>query len=125
MHQLAAPEPYIRAWSQAYRNDGLVVIGVHTPEFSFEHEIDRVRHAIREREIDYQRKRASRAAIAFPARESRKLNERLGDFPIITRWRSCCRFFFKLTPRRQRGSERDHLTITSSRLPWDYERWVE
>src|ERR1700730_1412350 len=46
-------EPYIRAWSQAYRNDGLVVIGVHTPEFSFEHEIDRVRHATREREIDY------------------------------------------------------------------------
>ena len=39
-------EPYIRAWSQAYRNDGLVVIGVHTPEFSFEHEIDRVRYAI-------------------------------------------------------------------------------
>jgi thiol-disulfide isomerase/thioredoxin len=36
-------EPYVRAWSQAYRNDGLVVIGVHTPEFSFEHEIDRVR----------------------------------------------------------------------------------
>ena len=27
-------EPYIRAWSQAYRADGLVVIGVHTPEFS-------------------------------------------------------------------------------------------
>ena len=36
-------EPYVRAWSQAYRDDGLVVIGVHTPEFSFEHEIDRVR----------------------------------------------------------------------------------
>ena len=31
-------EPYVRAWSQAYRDDGLVVIGVHTPEFSFEHE---------------------------------------------------------------------------------------
>jgi thiol-disulfide isomerase/thioredoxin len=46
-------EPYVRAWSQAYRDDGLVVIGVHTPEFSFEHEIDRVRHAIKEREIDY------------------------------------------------------------------------
>jgi thiol-disulfide isomerase/thioredoxin len=46
-------EPYVRAWSRAYRLDGLVVIGVHTPEFSFEHEIDRVRHAIREREIDY------------------------------------------------------------------------
>jgi thiol-disulfide isomerase/thioredoxin len=27
-------EPYVRAWSQAYREDGLVVIGVHTPEFS-------------------------------------------------------------------------------------------
>jgi thiol-disulfide isomerase/thioredoxin len=46
-------EPYVRAWSQAYRGDGLVVIGVHTPEFSFEHEIDRVRQATREREIDH------------------------------------------------------------------------
>src|SRR6266498_5916616 len=35
-------KPYVRAWSQTYRNDGLVVIGVHTPEFSFEHELDRV-----------------------------------------------------------------------------------
>jgi thiol-disulfide isomerase/thioredoxin len=32
-------EPYVRAWSQAYRDDGLIVVGVHTPEFSFEHEI--------------------------------------------------------------------------------------
>jgi thiol-disulfide isomerase/thioredoxin len=46
-------EPYVRAWSQAYRNDGLVVIGVHTPEFSFEHEIERVRQATTERAIDY------------------------------------------------------------------------
>ena len=46
-------EPYIRGWSRAYRDDGLVVIGVHTPEFSFEHEIDRVRRATEEREIDY------------------------------------------------------------------------
>jgi thioredoxin family protein len=46
-------EPYIRAWSRVYRHDGLVVIGVHTPEFSFEHEVDRVRQAITEREIDY------------------------------------------------------------------------
>src|SRR5918992_4191190 len=46
-------EPYVRAWSQVYRDDGLVVIGVHTPEFSFEHDVDRVRHATREREIDY------------------------------------------------------------------------
>jgi thiol-disulfide isomerase/thioredoxin len=46
-------EPYVRAWSQAYRDDGLVVIGVHTPEFSFEHELDRVRRATKERAIDY------------------------------------------------------------------------
>jgi thiol-disulfide isomerase/thioredoxin len=46
-------EPYVRAWSQAYRDDGLVVIGVHTPEFSFEHDVERVRQATRQRAIDY------------------------------------------------------------------------
>jgi thiol-disulfide isomerase/thioredoxin len=46
-------EPYVRAWSQAYRDDGLVVIGVHTPEFSFEYEIDGVREATKELAIDY------------------------------------------------------------------------
>ena len=46
-------EPYVRAWSQAYCDDGLIVIGVHTPEFSFEHDIDGVRRAARERAIDY------------------------------------------------------------------------
>jgi thiol-disulfide isomerase/thioredoxin len=46
-------EPYVRTWSQAYRDDGLIVIGVHTPEFSFEHEIDRVQLAAKERGIDY------------------------------------------------------------------------
>jgi thiol-disulfide isomerase/thioredoxin len=46
-------EPHVRAWSQAYRHDGLIVIGVHTPEFSFEQDIDRVRQASKERGIDY------------------------------------------------------------------------
>jgi thiol-disulfide isomerase/thioredoxin len=46
-------EPHVRAWSQAYRNDGLTVIGVHTPEFSFEHEPERVRQATKDRGIDY------------------------------------------------------------------------
>jgi thiol-disulfide isomerase/thioredoxin len=46
-------EPYVRAWSQAYRDDGLIVIGVHTAEFSFEHDLDRVRQAIESRRIDY------------------------------------------------------------------------
>jgi thiol-disulfide isomerase/thioredoxin len=46
-------EPYVRAWSKAYRDDGLIVVGVHTPEFSFEHDIDLVRKAVETREIDY------------------------------------------------------------------------
>ena len=46
-------EPYVRAWSQAYRDEGLIVIGVHTPEFAFEHDIDGVRRATKERAISY------------------------------------------------------------------------
>ncbi|MGW0214745.1 redoxin domain-containing protein [Micromonospora chokoriensis] len=46
-------EPYVRAWVQAYRDDGLVVVGVHTPEFSFEHDVDQVRRAVTARSIDY------------------------------------------------------------------------
>lgn len=46
-------EPYVRAWSEAYHDDGLVVVGVHTPEFSFEHETDQVRQAVAARGIDY------------------------------------------------------------------------
>jgi hypothetical protein len=46
-------EPYIREWSRVYRDDGLIMIGVHTPEFSFEHEIDLIRQAIKNRDIDY------------------------------------------------------------------------
>jgi thiol-disulfide isomerase/thioredoxin len=46
-------EPYVRAWSRAYRDDGLIVIGVHTPEFSFEHDVEGVRRAREVREIDY------------------------------------------------------------------------
>jgi thiol-disulfide isomerase/thioredoxin len=46
-------EPYVRAWSKAYRDDGLIVIGVHTPEFSFEHDIELVRKAVERRDIDY------------------------------------------------------------------------
>src|SRR5262245_44136469 len=45
--------PYIRAWSRAYADDALTVVGVHTPEFSFEHEPGQVRQAVAERGIDY------------------------------------------------------------------------
>ena len=37
--------PYTRAWEQAYKDSGLVVIGVHTPEFVFEHDLNNVRRA--------------------------------------------------------------------------------
>jgi thiol-disulfide isomerase/thioredoxin len=46
-------EPYVRAWSRAYRDDGLIVIGVHTPEFSFEHDVELIRRAVEARDIDY------------------------------------------------------------------------
>ena len=37
--------PHVRAWADKYRSQGLVVIGVHTPEFSFEKDLDNVRAA--------------------------------------------------------------------------------
>ncbi|MDQ0563410.1 cytochrome c biogenesis protein CcdA/thiol-disulfide isomerase/thioredoxin [Rhizobium mesoamericanum] len=45
--------PYIRAWAEKYRDQGLVVIGVHSPEFAFEKRIDNVRQAIDEFQIGY------------------------------------------------------------------------
>jgi thiol-disulfide isomerase/thioredoxin len=45
--------PYIRAWAHAYKNSGLVVIGVHTPEFGFEHNLDNVRRGTAELKVDY------------------------------------------------------------------------
>ena len=56
-------EPYVRAWSRAYRDDGLIVIGVHTPEFTFEQDTDRVRQAVAARDIDYPVAVDSRYAI--------------------------------------------------------------
>ncbi len=45
--------PYVRAWSKTYAKQGLVVIGVHTPEFGFERNVDNVRRATKEMGIDY------------------------------------------------------------------------
>jgi thiol-disulfide isomerase/thioredoxin len=45
--------PYVRAWAERYADDGLVVIGVHAPEFGFEHDLDNVRRAIRELGVGY------------------------------------------------------------------------
>jgi thiol-disulfide isomerase/thioredoxin len=45
--------PYVRAWSQKYRDKGLVVIGVHSPEFGFEKELANVRWAAKTFQVDY------------------------------------------------------------------------
>ncbi len=45
--------PYVRAWAGKYKDQGLVAIGVHSPEFSFEHQIDNVRRAAQQMRIDY------------------------------------------------------------------------
>ncbi len=40
--------PYVSAWAERYRDDGLVVVGVHAPEFGFEHDLGNVRRAVRD-----------------------------------------------------------------------------
>ena len=45
--------PYVRAWAEKYNDQGLVVIGVHAPEFEFEKKIVNVRWAVKDMEIDY------------------------------------------------------------------------
>jgi cytochrome c biogenesis protein CcdA/thiol-disulfide isomerase/thioredoxin len=45
--------PYVRAWDQKYRDKGLVIVGVHTPEFGFEKETGNVRDAIARNGIHY------------------------------------------------------------------------
>ncbi len=45
--------PYVRAWAERYRDQGLVVIGVHSPEFAFEKNVDNVKKAVADLKIDY------------------------------------------------------------------------
>ena len=45
--------PYVRAWADKYRNQGLVVVGVHAPEFAFEKNIGNVRRAVKDLRVDY------------------------------------------------------------------------
>src|SRR5919198_2449179 len=44
---------YLRAWAEKYKDHGLLVIGVHTPEFDFEHDLDNARQAIKALRVDY------------------------------------------------------------------------
>jgi thiol-disulfide isomerase/thioredoxin len=45
--------PYLKAWDEKYRAQGLVVLGVHTPELSFEKDVANVRQAVRDYNIKY------------------------------------------------------------------------
>jgi thiol-disulfide isomerase/thioredoxin len=45
--------PYVRAWDEKYRDQGLVVIGVHTPEFSFERNVSNVRWAVKDMRVSH------------------------------------------------------------------------
>jgi thiol-disulfide isomerase/thioredoxin len=45
--------PYVRAWDEKYRKQGLVVIGVHSPEFAFEKDPNNVRRAVKDMRIGY------------------------------------------------------------------------
>jgi thiol-disulfide isomerase/thioredoxin len=44
---------YLRAWAEKYKDHGLLVIGVHTPEFDFEWDLDNVRRAATDLRVDY------------------------------------------------------------------------
>ena len=45
--------PYVRSWSAKYEEQGLVTIGVHTPEFSFEHDIENVSQALTDMQVEF------------------------------------------------------------------------
>ncbi len=45
--------PYVRAWAEKYRDHGVVVIGVHSPEFPFEHDLENVRRAAMDMRVEY------------------------------------------------------------------------
>ena len=46
-------QSYLRAWAEKYKDKGLVVIGVHTPEFRFEKNIDNIRREVKALRVDY------------------------------------------------------------------------
>src|SRR5437764_4377807 len=45
--------PYLRAWAAKYKDKGLVVVGVHTPEFFIEKDIGEVRRSAKELGVDF------------------------------------------------------------------------
>jgi thiol-disulfide isomerase/thioredoxin len=45
--------PYLESWYQRYKSDGLVIVGIHSPEFQFEHDTPNVEHAAKDLHVDY------------------------------------------------------------------------
>jgi thiol-disulfide isomerase/thioredoxin len=45
--------PHVRAWADNYTDQGLTVVGVHTPEFDFEHDLDNVRREVKDLRVTY------------------------------------------------------------------------
>lgn len=46
-------QPYLRVWAERYADDGLVIVGVHTPEFDFERDLENVRRAVGDLRVGY------------------------------------------------------------------------
>jgi thiol-disulfide isomerase/thioredoxin len=46
-------QPYVRAWAEKYKDHGLVVVGVHTPEFGFEKNVDNIKWALKNLDVTY------------------------------------------------------------------------
>ena len=46
-------EPYVKSWHMKYASQGLVVIAIHSPEFQYEHDLNRVKEYIRDNELPY------------------------------------------------------------------------
>jgi len=46
-------EPYVKEWHRKYAGQGLVIIGVHSPEFRYEHDIEKVREYVSKHDIQY------------------------------------------------------------------------
>ena len=79
-------EPYIQAWADKYRDHGLMVIGVHTPEFSFERSLENVRWATGRYRIP--QPRGARQRLCGLALVQQQL---LAGALFHRRWRACSR----------------------------------
>jgi thiol-disulfide isomerase/thioredoxin len=64
--------PYVRAWAEKYQNQGLAVIGVHSPEFAFEKNLDNVRRSARDMRVNYPQKCAKSSIFRVTLEEKQR-----------------------------------------------------